>query len=161
MKNRVRDEVLRVAANVTGNAKNGSRRSERINKPDWTLYCPRSNVIWLHFLIKRLIRSDDGRRNDGKLRIWKPSKAKKNQFDLACWGQVMKIHEVLDKEVDEGWKFAGAVDIERWCEEEGLFEVLDEERKRRNGAVGKGKAGTLVSKEKKKEVVRRSQRLRK
>ncbi|KAF3204229.1 hypothetical protein TWF679_009967 [Orbilia oligospora] len=160
----VRDEVLQVAANAAGNGKNGGRRSERINKPDWTLHCPRSNVIWLHFLIKRLIRSDDGRRNDGKLRIWKPSKAKKNQFDLACWGQVMKIHEVLDREVDEEWKFSGAVDIERWCEEEGLFEILDQERERRrseSGEVIKEKVEVVVSKEKTKEVVRRSQRLRK
>ncbi|KAK6342774.1 hypothetical protein TWF718_008161 [Orbilia javanica] len=156
----VRDEVLQVAADAAGNIKNGSRRSERINKPDWTLHCPRSNVIWLHFLIKRLIRSDDGRRNDGKLRIWKPSKAKKNQFDLSCWGQVMRIHEVLDMEVDEEWKFAGAVDIERWCEEEGLFEVLDQERERRCEGVGKEKEEVVVSKEKK-EVVRRSARLRK
>lgn len=155
----VRDEVLRVAANANGTTKSCSRRSERINKPDWTLHCPRSNVIWLHFLIKRLIRSDDGRRNDGKLRIWKPSKAKKNQFDLACWEKVMKIHEVLDREVDDGWRFAGAVDIERWCEGEGLFKVLDEERERRNGAASKGKEG-VVRKEKK-EVVRRSARLRK
>ncbi|KAK6504100.1 hypothetical protein TWF506_002312 [Arthrobotrys conoides] len=159
----VRDEVLKVAANAAGKAKTGSRQSERINKPDWTLYCPRSNVVWLHFLIKRLIRSDDGRRNDGKLRIWKPSKAKKNQFDLACWGQVMKIHEVLDKEVDEGWKFSGAVDIEKWCEEEGLFDVLDQERERRLGEVRKKEEEVVaaVSKERTKEVIRRSQRLRK
>lgn len=71
----------------------------------------------------------------------------------------MKIHEVLDREVDDGWRFAGAVDIERWCEGEGLFKVLDEERERRNGAASKGKEG-VVRKEKK-EVVRRSARLRK
>ncbi|KAK6505477.1 hypothetical protein TWF481_007375 [Arthrobotrys musiformis] len=157
----VRDEVLELAAAANGAAKpSGSRRSERINKPDWTLYCPRSNVIWLHFLIKRLIRSDDGRRNDGKLRVWKPSKAKKNQFDLACWGEVMKIHERLDKEVDEGWGFSGAEDIERWCEEEGVFEVLEKERERRRGETIE-KETTVVEKKEKETGVRRSRRLRK
>ncbi|KAK6533037.1 hypothetical protein TWF281_007199 [Arthrobotrys megalospora] len=156
---KVRDEVMEIVANANGHARttSSSRRSSRINKPDWSLYCPRSNVIWLHFLIKRLIRSDDGRRNGGKLRVWKPSKAKKNEFDLACWGEVTKIHDCLDKEVDEGWEFKGAVDIERWCLENGVFEVLEREKERRKGGDGEVKT---VGKEAGGEV-RRSRRLRK
>ncbi|KAK6330321.1 hypothetical protein TWF730_004814 [Orbilia blumenaviensis] len=172
----VRDEVVKLVAAANGHpttsTNSSTRRSERINKPDWSLYCPRSNVIWLHFLIKQLIRSDDGRRNDGKLRIWKPSKAKKNAFDLACWGMVMRIHEVLDAEVDaDGARFGGAVDIERWCLEEGVFGVLDEERARRRGETLESEVVVVAGVEKEVQVekrkrggkggVRRSERLRK
>ncbi|KAF3919784.1 hypothetical protein ABW20_dc0108844 [Dactylellina cionopaga] len=152
---RVREELVSQQTVSTGAV--GSRRSGRLNKPDWSAYCSRSNVIWLHFLIKSLIRSDDGRRNGGKMRIWKPSKAKKHAFDLECWAQVMKVHEALDKEVDEGWAFGGAVDIERWCLEEGVFTVLEEERERRNG----GKAGDDCDEEvADTAAVRRSRRLK-
>ncbi|EPS40988.1 hypothetical protein H072_5118 [Dactylellina haptotyla CBS 200.50] len=130
----VREEVVMLKARSNGTK--GRRCSGRVNKPEWSTYCPRSNVMWLHYLIKILIRSDEGRRNGGKLWIRKPTKAKKNAFDLDCWGKMMKLHEMMDKEADEECNFNGAVDIEKWCSQEGLFEGLEEERKKRGRERG-------------------------
>ncbi|KAJ6257787.1 Serine/threonine-protein kinase [Drechslerella dactyloides] len=110
-------------------------------KLNWQTHCPRTNVVWLHFLTKILLRTDDGRRNGGKLHIVKPRAGKKNAFELACRESLMRLHDELNWGGDERpvrSDFGGAVDIARWCEDVGVFRVLEEERERRVVARGGG-----------------------
>ncbi|KAF3920913.1 hypothetical protein ABW21_db0209116 [Orbilia brochopaga] len=114
-------------------------------KLNWETHCPRTNVVWLHFISKILIRQDDGRRKGGKLHIVKPRESKKNTFELACRETILAIHDALDWSADERPlrpDFKSACDVERWCEGMGLFNVLDEERERRRVVRdGEGAAG--------------------
>ncbi|KAK6336447.1 hypothetical protein TWF696_002000 [Orbilia brochopaga] len=111
---------------------------------NWQTPCPRTNVVWLHFLTKILIRQDDGRRNGGKLHIVKPRATKKNEFELLCREKLLRIHDELNWGTDDRPvrpDFRGAVDVAAWCEKEGVFRVLDEERERRRVAREGGDVG--------------------
>ncbi|KAF3938533.1 hypothetical protein ABW19_dt0207722 [Dactylella cylindrospora] len=126
---------------------------------DWSIYCPRTNVLWLHFLTKILVRADNGSPNGGKMLIKKPRPTKKNRFELACWESMMKLGDQLDQICDHPGQagFDSAVEVLKWCEEEGVFEPLETERIRReNEESGADEPVLLRRSERNRRVVTKS-----
>ncbi|EWC45143.1 hypothetical protein DRE_06031 [Drechslerella stenobrocha 248] len=160
---RMMKEEMRAQLELPKAHKHGKGREKAAReKLDWSVYCPRTNVVWLHYIIKILHRTDEGKRNGGKLHISKP-RSKKNTFELACRESVMRIHDELNWGADDApvrADFGGAADVLKWCESAGVFQVLEEERGRRakvKAQAGEGVAGGAGEEEG--GVVRRSRRI--
>ena len=65
--------------------------SDYPNSPiDWSMYLPRTNVFWLHYLARRLIE---------EVGLEKPAtrgKRKTSEQEIACYKQLERIEKALD-----------------------------------------------------------------